>query len=168
MMGHNHKPKKLSNLIASTTNHVNPPLPSIYLVSILPPLPIYPQPTPRHLYTLTARNSTCGNLKQSKCLTNLSSAALLLANLAPAPAFSPFTTPAVPTPFPIAPLVLVNTSCILANTRSTARASGSSKASTSSALRQASTPLRSPVLFHTASRMRTTVSAANMSPVPLK
>jgi len=114
---------------------------------------------------------TFGCFRSSRFLTSLTSAALVFHRCILISPFSAFSD------VPIGPCIAFNTSslaffvfsstaCVLASTFSAAFASGKSAASTSSGESQ------DVVLFSlasvTASRKRTTVRAANMSPVPLK
>lgn len=122
-------------------------------------------------YTLSALNFTTGFFKKCTFLTNLTSAALDLTNPSLLTSSS-FSLP--PTIFfhlsislSLAIFVFVSTSCILAKTFSVALASGNSVASTSSSLIHASLSSR-PSTLHTASLNLTSMSAANISPVPLK
>ena len=109
-----------------------------------------------------------GFFKSSKFLTSLISAAFVFRKCSRFELGSSISSvgPKLLSSSSLATIVFSKTECMLARTFSTARAKGRSNTSTLSAGSQDRTPFSFAVVD--ASRNRTTINAANISPVPLK
>lgn len=144
----------------SRDSNFTSPHPSLYSDRSFPSSTSFPFSNP----SSSALHTTVDSLKSARFLTTRTSAAFVRHTLNSLLSWSNSGIPSNASS--LATLVFSSTVCILAITCSAALASGNCVAPTSSGETQDLVPLSPAVL--TAWRKRTTVSAANKSPVPLK